>query len=171
MACAGTGHHWPYDCLPFPMWSKVGQMTSVYMSIACKQNTDHINAMMMEIDKETLNANFILIQLLAWEDIILKYGQGSKKSQLFTAGIYNETLHSDGLRSCDDVFLRLQCGCSWCWYSKGAREEFEMLRSLQPYLMCIAFGLTLLRWLKLTCFTVISIVWNMARGKLRKNLK
>jgi hypothetical protein len=24
-------------------------------------------------------------------------------------------------------------------------EEFEMLRSLQPYLMCIAFGLTLLR--------------------------
>ncbi|KAJ4441989.1 hypothetical protein ANN_11853 [Periplaneta americana] len=28
-------------------------------------------------------------------------------------------------------------------YSKGAREEFEMLRSLQPYLMSIAFGLTL----------------------------
>jgi len=48
------------------------------------------------------------------------------------------------------MFLRLHCGCSrWCRCSEGAREDFEMLRSLQPYLMSIAFGLTL-RLLKCT---------------------
>lgn len=143
-------------------------MTALCINIVCKHRSHHISPMMMEINTVFETSNTAEISL---------WSLGKKVRRvscllLLGVSIYNGRLHSDGFRSCDDVFLRLQCGCSlWCWYSKGAREEFEMLRSLQPYLMCIAFGLTLLRWLNSTCFAVIGIVWNMAMGKLRKNLK
>lgn len=53
------------------------------------------------------------------EDIVISTDVntvGLRKIWLFPAGecIYDGRLHSGGLRSCDDVFLRLHCGCSQC---------------------------------------------------------